>query len=87
MSGVGYNNASVAHRISVLKLEISESLMKLTEVEVAINGAPHLKSIDVGELEQKRLILMSVITRMDAQLKQLQAVLPGEMDAQRCLGN
>ena len=86
MSGMSNADTTVARKISVLKRGIDKSLMELTEVEVAINARPHTSLIEGGGLKRKRLLLMNLIARMDAKLKQLQARAPIHPDMRRCFG-
>jgi hypothetical protein len=73
MSGVRDSDTLVARRIRALKRGIDKSLMELTEVEVAINARFRFTPAGDGGLERKRLLLMNLITAMDARLGQLQA--------------
>ena len=86
MSGISNADTTVARKISVLKRGIDKSLMELTEVEVAINARPNSSLIEGGGLKRKRLLLMNLIARMDAKLKQLQARAPIHPDMRRCFG-
>ena len=86
MSCISNADTTVARKISVLKRGIDKSLMELTEVEVAINARPNTSLIEGGGLKRKRLLLMNLIARMDAKLKQLQARAPIHPDMRRCFG-